>query len=222
VAAHGPYAFVKMPHHSSDNGTNADLLASYGWPQLLGHSGCFNDPRHPNPDTLNLLKSLARSHTFAYGRTDRNGMLTVDPCGGATSGFDVEHGRLNDFTPNTRAETVVAQPAATVEQGASGAGSPIVQSAAAPAGFFVEITYVRIPDEQGRISIDGRVVEIDRRPEPAAGGLQARGSRQEARGRSLPIGNRNCLPPPVASRAVAPCLNFSLLPIGSRKISGPK
>jgi hypothetical protein len=44
AAAHGPYAFVKMPHHSSDNGTNADLLASYGWPQMLGHSGGYNDP----------------------------------------------------------------------------------------------------------------------------------------------------------------------------------
>ena len=175
VAAHGPYAFVKMPHHSSDNGTNADLLASYGWPQLLGHSGGFNDPTHPNPNTLNLLKSLARTHTFAYGRTDRNGMLTVDPRGGATSGFDVEHGRLNDFTPNTRTdETVVAQPVATVEQGASSVGNPIVQSAAAPAGSFVEITFVRIPYEQGRVSIDGRVVEIDRRPELVAGGLQAR------------------------------------------------
>ena len=168
VAAHGPYAFVKMPHHSSDNGTNTDLLEAYGWPQLLGHSGGFNDPTHPNPDTLSLLKGLARSHSFAYGRTDRNGMLTVDPRGGAASGFDFEEGRLNDFTPNTRAdETVTAE----VEVPAAQAGSSVGSTTAAPTGgSFVEITYVRIPYEDGQVSIDGRVVEINRRPSPTVGG----------------------------------------------------
>jgi hypothetical protein len=181
AAAQSPYAFVKMPHHSSDNGTNADLLESYGWPQLLGHSGGFNDPTHPNPDTLTLLRGLARSHTFAYGRTDRNGMLTVDPSGGAASGFDVEHGRLNDFTPNTKADETAVEPlSAASEEVSSIAGNPVGQGAPASEASFVEITFVRIPYEQGRVSIDGRVVEIDRRPTPAVGGWQT--SRQQGGG----------------------------------------
>jgi beta-lactamase superfamily II metal-dependent hydrolase len=178
VAAHGPYAFVKMPHHSSDNGTNADMLASYGWPQLLGHSGGYNDPTHPNPDTLSLLENLAGSHTFAYARTDRNGRLGIDPRGGAVSGFDIERGDLNDFTPNAKAdEPVVAPPIAAVAQSAASVGNPIVQGAAAAAGSFVEVTFVRIPYEEGRVSIDGRVVEIDRRSKPRGISLSAAAER---------------------------------------------
>ena len=160
VAAHGPYAFVKLPHHSSDNGTDADLLASYGWPQLLGHSGGYNDPTHPNPDTLSLLKGLVRTHSFAYARTDHNGMLAVDPRGGVASGFEIEHGRLNDFTPNKAAEAAVA-PASEETPGAARTGSSKERGPATSSKAFVEITFVRIPYEDGRVSIDGGVVDIE-------------------------------------------------------------
>jgi beta-lactamase superfamily II metal-dependent hydrolase len=171
VTAHAPYAFVKMPHHSSDNGTNEALLKAYGWPQLLGHSGGINDATHPDPDTLTLLKSLASSHSFVYARTDRNGMLTVDPSGGTASGFKVEHGQLNDFTPNKAADEVAVGP--VIAQVAAGAGGPLIQVATASAAPFVEITFVRIPYEDGRVSIDGRVVEISRGAATNTGGSPA-------------------------------------------------
>jgi beta-lactamase superfamily II metal-dependent hydrolase len=167
VASHGPYAFVKMPHHSSDNGTNADILESYGWPEMLGHSGGFNDTTHPNPDTLSLLKGLARTHTFAYARTDRNGRLTIDPSGGATSGFEIETGRLNDFTPNKTADEFEAGSAVPPVEASGPTGpGPEVPPIGAGTGSFVEVMFVRIPYEDGRVSIDGHTVEIDRRPEP--------------------------------------------------------
>jgi beta-lactamase superfamily II metal-dependent hydrolase len=165
VAEHGPYALVKLPHHSSNNGTNQDLLASYGWPELLAHSGGYNDTTHPNPDTLSLLKSLVRSHPFSYGRTDRNGALTIDPSGGAQSGFVEYTGRLNDFTPNKRADAP-ASPAETLAPATvSPPGGTQARAATLEANVpYVEVAFARIPYADGRVSIDGHVVEIERQP----------------------------------------------------------
>src|SRR5262249_2790340 len=70
-------------------------------------SGGFNDPQHPFPQTLDLLKSLRQQHDFTYARTDRNGLITVEP---AQQQISAERNRLNDFTPNTlRDEEPVVQ-----------------------------------------------------------------------------------------------------------------
>jgi beta-lactamase superfamily II metal-dependent hydrolase len=101
VAAHGPYAFLKLSHHTSHNGTKEGLLASYGWPPLLGHSGGYDDETHPDPEILKLLKRLSSRHPFSFARTDRNGLIGVDPTGGMGSGFEIENGSLNDFSTNS-------------------------------------------------------------------------------------------------------------------------
>jgi Metallo-beta-lactamase superfamily len=154
VAAGGPYVFAKTPHHTSHNGINAELLGEWGWPPLLGHSGGFNDPDHPFPDTLDLLKNLRRSHPFTYARTDHNGRVTVDPAAQTISG---EKPRLNDFTPNPAKDDVS-------EAAASGlvVERPVQSVAASTPDQFIDITFVRIPYSSGRVSIDGRVIEIDR------------------------------------------------------------
>jgi hypothetical protein len=153
VAAGGPYVFVKTPHHTSHNGINEDLLAEWGWPPLLGHSGGFNDPKHPWPETLELLKRLRRSHPFTYARTDHNGRVTVEP---ADETISVEKSRVNDFTPNPGGDEVTEERA----------GPPLVASvqptSAAGKDQFVDIVFVRIPYESGRVAVDGRVIEIDR------------------------------------------------------------
>jgi Metallo-beta-lactamase superfamily len=153
VAAGGPYVFVKTPHHTSHNGTNEDLLTEWGWPPLLGHSGGFNDPKHPWPETLELLKRLRRSHPFTYARTDHNGRVTVEPADETISG---EKNRLNDFTPNPGGDELIEQ----------AAEPPLVTSVQPPPAAgkdqFVDIVFVRIPYESGRVSVDGRVIEIDR------------------------------------------------------------
>src|SRR5262245_14432068 len=154
VADGGPYVFAKTPHHTSHNGTNEEILAEWGWPPLLGHSGGFNDPQHPFPQTLELLKSLRRQHDFTYARTDRNGLITVEP---AQHQISAERNRLNDFTPNTlRDEEPVVQVAT------SAAAPARVVATATPSDGAVEITFVKIPYAAGRVSLDEHVIEIAR------------------------------------------------------------
>jgi beta-lactamase superfamily II metal-dependent hydrolase len=158
IAADAPYAFVKLPHHSSDNGTDDHLLEEWQWPPLLGHSGGYKDGDHPNPNTLNLLKSSVREHSFSYGRTDHNGIVTVHPAAGEIS---PERGRLNDFTPNEvgdEAEEAAQPPPATPLSSAEEA----VTVARPSADSFVEIVFARIPYLDGRVSINDRVIEISR------------------------------------------------------------
>jgi beta-lactamase superfamily II metal-dependent hydrolase len=154
VSAGGPYIFVKTPHHTSHNGTNEEILGEWGWPPLLGHSGGYNDPTHPFPKTLALLKTLLRQHEFTYARTDRNGLVTVDPVGHEISG---ERNRLNDFTPNVaRDAAIAAQPARSEEEASA---RTIIATAA---DRFVEITFVRIPYATGQVSVDNHRIEIAR------------------------------------------------------------
>jgi beta-lactamase superfamily II metal-dependent hydrolase len=154
VMGGGPYVFAKLPHHTSHNGTNEVLLNEWGWPPLLGHSGGFNDPTHPFPDTLNLLKRLRREHQFTYARTDRNGRITVEPADKSIHG---EKGRLNNFTPNATPDEQIPQ----VQQIAE----VIREEPAAVARLsnqFIDITFVRMPYLDGQVSIDRHVVEIKR------------------------------------------------------------
>src|SRR5262249_13047365 len=150
IAADAPYAFVKLPHHSSDNGTSVELLEAWQWPPLLGHSGGFHDGDHPNPATLDLLRSSVRQHQFSYGRTDHNGLVTVHPAAGEIT---PEHGRLNDFTPNE-----VGDEAEEAEQAESGTpvspGEGGVTLTRPSADSFVEIIFARIPYLDGRVSIN--------------------------------------------------------------------
>jgi hypothetical protein len=155
VAAGGPYVFAKTPHHTSHNGTNEAILQEWGWPPLLGHSGGYNDPDHPFPKTLDLLKGLSRQHDFTYARTDRNGVITVDPVHGEISG---QRNRLNDFTPNTRPDDISAAQVTAMQP----ASPPGAMSAAIASNEYVEITFVRIPYAAGRVSVDDHKIEIAR------------------------------------------------------------
>ncbi|WP_197031508.1 MBL fold metallo-hydrolase [Mesorhizobium ciceri] len=149
----GPFVFAKLPHHTSHNGINQDILTEWQWPPLLGHSGGFNDPKHPDASTLDLLKRLARQHDFQYGRTDRNGLVTIYPAQNKMEG----QGRLNDFTPNVASDE--AGELAVAEQALAAGPSVAITSSSEQ---FIDITFARIPYAEGRVSIDGRVIEISR------------------------------------------------------------
>lgn len=150
----GPFVFAKLPHHTSHNGISQDILTEWQWPPLLGHSGGFNDPKHPHAGTLQLLKRLARQHDFQYGRTDRNGLITVYPAQQDMEG----RGRFNDFTPNFASDE--ATKPAVVEPVPPPGGMGVATTSASEQ--FIDITFVRIPYADGRVSIDGRVIEISR------------------------------------------------------------
>lgn len=184
VAAGGPYVFAKTAHHTSDNGVDEELLQEWGWPPLLGHSGGYNDPTHPDPDALDLLKAVKRTHPFTYARTDHNGRVTVEPARNRISG---QKNRLNDFTPNPAKDE-----AAVME-----AGPEIVQAGAETArDRFVDITFVRIPYESGRVTVDGRVIEIERPGAAAQTGETA--ARQPVQ-----PGGGSVAPPPQGDRPAA-------------------
>src|SRR5262249_27729325 len=72
VSDAGPYVFVKTLHHTSYNGQDEDILAEWGMPKLLAHSGGRHDPNHPDRGTLGLLRDHRKDFDFA--RTDRNGI----------------------------------------------------------------------------------------------------------------------------------------------------
>jgi beta-lactamase superfamily II metal-dependent hydrolase len=160
VVAAGPYRFVKTTHHTSYNGLgqDADFWQELGKPPLLVHSGGLNDDKHPDRTALKMLKDLSESIVFA--RTDRNGRVVVDPRKDDEHAIEVARGDLNDFRANPRrrrrdetlpmaSEPTTPTPAASVQ--------------AAPEGKFVDLLFVRIPYEDGRVSVDGRVIEISGR-----------------------------------------------------------
>lgn len=159
VAAGGPYVFVKTPHHTSHNGIDKDVIAEWGWPPLLGHSGGYNDVDHPYPATLSLLKSLRRQHDFTYARTDHNGRVTVLPAAETITG---EKSRLNDFTPNPGKDAIVETPVPQPEASPVKPAAAIGETSAARSGDVVEVTFLRIPYGDGRVAIDGHVIEITR------------------------------------------------------------
>jgi beta-lactamase superfamily II metal-dependent hydrolase len=164
VVAGGPYKFVKTTHHTSYNGIDPELWNELGKPPLMVHSGGLNDDKHPEPGALNAFRELARQITFA--RTDHNGQIIVDPSKEDRDAISISRGRYNDFTPNPKRRarditrlvtTGAAQPKATIAQtserhGATGATSG-----------FVDVIMVRIPYEDGSVSIDGRKIEISGR-----------------------------------------------------------
>ena len=166
VVEAGPYRLVKTTHHTSDNGLDTQLWNDLGRPPLLVHSGGLNDDDHPDPEALDALKSLRDAIVFA--RTDRNGLIAVDPSKNDRSAFKIARGRLNNFRPNPPAHrdiSLESAPSALPQEPPSppaGSNEPVVASEADDAGF-IDIIFVRIPDRDGRVAIDGHDIEYLRR-----------------------------------------------------------
>jgi beta-lactamase superfamily II metal-dependent hydrolase len=163
VVVAGPYKFVKTTHHTSYNGIDPALWNELGKPPLIVHSGGLNDDKHPEPGALNAFKELTRQITFA--RTDHNGQISVDPRKDGQDAITISRGRYNDFKPNPkRGARDDAQSIVTRETVAAVPKPPAEYSGpAARESGFVDIIMVRIPYEDGSVSIDGRKIEISGR-----------------------------------------------------------
>jgi beta-lactamase superfamily II metal-dependent hydrolase len=92
----GPYSFIKLAHHGSYNGLDANVLE--GWDKTLafGCSSGTNDATHPNKDVLDLLKK--DPNDIEWARTDKNGLVTVVFDGDKPT-IKTSRGDLNDATP---------------------------------------------------------------------------------------------------------------------------
>lgn len=167
VVAAGPYKFVKTTHHTSYNGIDPELWNELGKPPLMVHCGGLRDAKHPEPGALNAFKELARQITFA--RTDHNGQISVDPRQDDRDAITISRGRYNDFTPNPkpRARDIAQSLVATASQTTAAAQQAVMQEeysgATAGESDFVDIVIVRIPYQDGSVSIDGRKIEISGR-----------------------------------------------------------
>lgn len=155
IAERAPFAFFKLCHHGSKNGFNDDFLKQIGGTHYLGICAGSGSTKHPNPETLSLLKQHGDELTWA--RTDHNGRCTFHFRPQRTA-VEVERGELNDGVPNKEVDVAPAPP-------------PPPPLAVAPAtvervedGRTVEII-ARIPHVRTRVTIS---VEID----PAAAAVE--------------------------------------------------
>jgi len=194
VVAAGPYKFIKTTHHTSYNGIDPELWNELGKPPLVVHSGGLRDDKHPEPGALNAFKELTRQITFA--RTDHNGKISVDPRRDDRDAITISRGRYNDFTPNPkpRARDIAQSIAANSPPTISGVRQFVVEGeySGTTAGepSFVDIVMVRIPYQDGSVSIDGRKIEISGR------GKQYFGyPRREAQSKQRPPDNKKAQQP---------------------------
>jgi hypothetical protein len=67
------FAFVKLPHHGSENGYNAAIAPDLGTPDAFGIMGGSDGKGHPSGSVLDLLKASE----IPFVRTDRNGQSSV-------------------------------------------------------------------------------------------------------------------------------------------------
>ncbi|SOD24101.1 Metallo-beta-lactamase superfamily protein [Variovorax sp. YR752] len=109
VVRAGPYKVFKTTHHTSHNGQDDDFLTKLGDPPIIVHSGGINDPSHPYPSVLELLKG--RRSTIKFARTDRNGHIIVRPHLDVAEAIEKSSGRLNDFSDNVKDMESMAEPA---------------------------------------------------------------------------------------------------------------
>jgi beta-lactamase superfamily II metal-dependent hydrolase len=192
IANRGPYKFIKLAHHGSHNGLDADVRAEWRATRLFGISGGSEDPGHPAGAVLTLLKKEQGSIT--WGRTDKNGRIQVQPAS-TSRPLTIAKGTFNNTTVNPRpprSEDVVV-------------ASPTIRAVGGTGGVL-EIT-ARLPDHLRRVVItieseESTAVSIaqPRSVDPRRGGRPAAGPTSRtgpASGRVLPpllfVSNRTAL-----------------------------
>jgi beta-lactamase superfamily II metal-dependent hydrolase len=102
LAAHGPYSFVKLSHHGSDNAVSGDVLAELGATHYYGICAGERSSVHPNPSVLDLLHREQDAITWL--RTDHNRLSSYafGPDPSKPPEISVGQGSVNDATPNVR------------------------------------------------------------------------------------------------------------------------
>ena len=75
IADDGPYSFVKLSHHGSDNAFSEAILQELGDTALYGICAGEHSEKHPNAAVLKVLNKHRDDITWA--RTDRNGAVTI-------------------------------------------------------------------------------------------------------------------------------------------------
>ena len=155
IADDGPYSFVKLSHHGSDNAFSEAILQELGDTALYGICAGEHSEKHPNAAVLKVLDT--HRDDISWARTDRNGRVTITFANG-TPTVTLADGTLNDPRPSTRRRAQV--PAASTP---AAAPSRVPRCDADAAGDIdVVEARPRIPHVSTRVTIS---VEV----EPGAG-----------------------------------------------------
>jgi hypothetical protein len=182
----GPYRVFKATHHTAHNGQDVDVLGELGDPPIIVHSGGLNDPTHPDPGTLEMLKRRSRSITFA--RTDRNGLITVRPHLAGERAVKASRGRLNNFTSNAE-DPQATEPEVSREESITASQRPQVVIVNLPDGpVDIRVSGVDIVVSGSRVTTSTAAAS-ERAPVPSPAPRRSRATPSSIRlgaGRRLP------------------------------------
>jgi beta-lactamase superfamily II metal-dependent hydrolase len=177
IADDGPYSFVKLSHHGSDNAFSEAILQELGDTALYGICAGEHSEKHPHAAVLKVLNT--HRDDISWARTDRNGTVTITFDNGAPT-VELTSGRLNDPRPNTVDVSVPASVASVAVP-----AKPAVTTAIQSAESNVVEVIARIPHTSTRVTMTVQVdpaARADARPEPSPASDQFR----FAGGRQLP------------------------------------
>ncbi|NPC56922.1 MBL fold metallo-hydrolase [Caenimonas soli] len=188
----GPYVMFKTTHHTSHNGVDVSVLKELGNPALIVHSGGWNDPKHPDPSTLETLKS--RRAKIKFARTDRNGMICVRPHMPVDKAIAYADGKLNDFSDNAR--DVAPPPAGGIVTIAPTLPGSVLPPPAPqqPSLSTPQIVIINLPPGPVDMSVAGVEIAV-RTPGQLASVLGPRSGPADPQGMPVLASGRTTLPP---------------------------
>lgn len=135
VKKDGPYDFVKVGHHGSENAFDRDVMDACGGTKDFGICAGEESTAHPNKSVLDLLDSESG---VKWARTDHNGLSTFSFGAAKRPKITVAEGDDSDPQPNSDQVTEVA--AGTSAPQRIEAGPSVVEVTTRVAGARTTVT----------------------------------------------------------------------------------
>jgi Predicted hydrolase (metallo-beta-lactamase superfamily) len=191
VKNEGPYSFVKLSHHGSDNAFSEEIyqeLNEQGSSRLFGICAGEQSTDHPNPATLKVLQN--HKSEISWARTDHNRQSSFffdKP----TPQIAIEKGKINDSKPNTDQPVLETREIEPIrEQGTPERMTAAQNVVVASKGEAVEVN-LRIPHASTKVTLTIEVeprgvVPNDKVEAPASGTADLLPPLSIAGGRQLP------------------------------------
>jgi beta-lactamase superfamily II metal-dependent hydrolase len=224
IGARGPYNFLKLAHHGSENASDAGLFKNCDTRAYGMCGGATTDRSHPSPEVLSLLKDQTGAE---WARTDRNGLSTFTFTNSAKPKINVQIGQINNSTingadseagtPSPGLEPPTGLPAAKLPNPPPTAEPviqhPIITSKRTDGAGEIELhAYAKVPASVRRVDVSFRIDSAgdddtgDKSPFEDAGGTI-----NIAGGRVLPdllfVTNKNVLSQNISAKTCAALIN---------------
>ena len=135
VKKDGPYDFVKVGHHGSENAFDQAVMDALGGAKDFGICAGEDSTAHPNRSVLDMLDAAAG---VKWARTDRNGQSTFSYTSAKRPTISVTEGNDSDPQPNSDQVTEVAVGAGAPQR--IEAGSSVVEVTTTMSGARTTVT----------------------------------------------------------------------------------